>query len=118
MGAGGYVAVSKALDLPYSLPKAPPKPSDDVVRYEERGMTLGGGLEDKLAAIAALNATQIKLDKEEKRRASAFFRLARRFSSFSLSRSSPRSFQPSALDLLLRMRCLREEFWCSLSEIL
>lgn len=67
MDAGGYAAVSKALGVAVSAPRAPPVPSDDIVRDgEQRGVSLGGSIEDKLAAISSLNATQIKLDKEAK----------------------------------------------------
>ena len=67
MDCGGYVAVSRELGVAYSLPKKPKEQSDDYVRDgPQRAVSLGGSKEDKLAAIAALNATQIKLDRAAK----------------------------------------------------
>ncbi|KAH8044628.1 C1 peptidase-like protein [Aureococcus anophagefferens] len=67
MDCGGYVAVSRSLGVAYSLPKKPKEQSDDYVRDgPQRAVSLGGSKEDKLAAIAALNATQIKLDRAAK----------------------------------------------------
>ena len=72
MDAGGYAAVSKALGVAVSAPRAPPVPSDDVVREgPQRGVSLGGSIEEKMAEISKLNATQIKLDKEAKAAAKA-----------------------------------------------
>ena len=72
MDAGGYAAVSKALGVAVSAPRAPPVPSDDVVREgPQRGVSLGGSIEEKMAEIGKLNATQIKLDKEAKAAAKA-----------------------------------------------
>ena len=72
MDAGGYAAVSKAMGVAVSAPRAPPVPSDDVVREgPQRGVSLGGSIEEKMAEISKLNATQIKLDKEAKAAAKA-----------------------------------------------
>ncbi|KAH8065699.1 C1 peptidase-like protein [Aureococcus anophagefferens] len=65
MDCGGYVAVSRSLGVAYSLPKKPKEQSDDYVRDgPQRSLRrLQGG---QARAIAALNATQIKLDRAAK----------------------------------------------------
>ena len=58
MDAGGYAAVSKAMGVAVSAPRAPPVPSDDDEREgPQRGVSLGGSIEEKMAEIGKLNAT-------------------------------------------------------------
>ena len=59
MDAGGYAAVSKALGVAVSKPRAPPVPSEDVVREgPQRGVSLGGSIEEKMAEIGKLKQFQ------------------------------------------------------------